>query len=370
MISTKEYTKFDIIKVANDCGIQFHPRQRNPMEHLALCPFCADTSYHLYINPVKERFKCQRCGADGNSVSLYARIHGITNAKAASALKNAFKLTDESFPEIYNIREIPTVETKSLKERHAVYYDMLQLLYLTDKHRQNLISRGLSDKHINQFMYKSIPLDDVFRRVVIETLSAKYDLIGIPGFYRDKHGDIQMFINRYGGMLIPVCDKDGYIQGLQMRLDIPEGVNEKRFRWFSSSSFRDGAKVKSWIHIVGDVHAEEACITEGPMKSDISSVLSGGWLFIGLPGVNCIEILPEVLQRFPRLKRVYEALDMDKVSNPNVKKALIKLNGVLDIYGVEHEKCYWNYRYKGIDDYLLAKQNYVQSGVEVVPLAA
>lgn len=370
MNSIKEYTKFDIIKVANDCGIKFHPRQNNPAEHLALCPFCADATYHLYINPIKERFKCQRCGTSGNSVTLYARIHGITNAKAAVALKNEFELNGEETPDIYNIRELSTVTTKSRKERHAVYYDLLGLLNLTEKHRQNLRNRGLSDEHINQFMYKSIPLDDVFRRIIIEKLSEKYELIGIPGFYRDKFGDIQMLINRFGGMFIPVCDKDGYIQGLQIRLDIPEGVKEKRFRWFSSSSFRDGAKVKSWIHIVGDINAKEACITEGPMKSDISSTLSDGWLFIGLPGVNSIELLPEVLRGLPRLEKVYEALDMDKISNPNVKNALIKLNGILDANGIEHEKCYWNYMYKGIDDYLLAKKNYFSASYAPVPLAA
>ena len=95
MNGKKEYIKFDILEVANACGIQFHPRQKNPAERLALCPFCADSSYHLYINPVKERFHCQRCNASGNSVSLYARIHGISNAKAAAALKNNFEWQDD-----------------------------------------------------------------------------------------------------------------------------------------------------------------------------------------------------------------------------------------------------------------------------------
>lgn len=369
MNGKKEYIKFDILEVANACGIQFHPRQKNPAERLALCPFCADSSYHLYINPVKERFHCQRCNASGNSVSLYARIHGISNAKAAAALKNNFEWQDDK-PVIYQIREVSSVPTKPLAERHAVYYDLLQLLYLKETHRKSLKNRGLSDEHIYQFMYKSIPLDDVFRRVVIEKLSEKHELIGIPGFYRDKYGDVQMFINRYGGMFVPVCDRDGYIQGLQMRLDIPEGVKEKRFRWFSSSSFKDGAKVKSWIHVVGDVNAEEACITEGPMKSDISSVLSNGWLFIGLPGVNCIDLLPEVLQGLPKLKKIHEALDMDKISKPQVKQALIKLNDVLDASGIEHETCCWNYLYKGIDDYLFAKKKHFQTAVEPMPLAA
>ena len=369
MNGKKEYIKFDILEVANACGIRFHPRQKNPAERLALCPFCADSSYHLYINPFKERFYCQRCNASGNSVSLYARIHGISNAQAVAALKNRFEQTEDK-PEIYQIREVSSVPTKPLAQRHAVYYDLLQLLHLKETHRKNLKSRGLHDGQIYQFMYKSIPLDDVFRRVVIEKLSEKHDLIGIPGFYRDKYGDVQMFINRYGGMFVPVCDRDGYIQGLQIRLDIPEGVKEKRFRWFSSSSFKDGAGVKSWIHVVGDVNAEEACITEGPMKSDISSVLSGGWLFIGLPGVNCIDFLPEVLYGLPKLKKIHEALDMDKISKPQVKQALIKLNGVLDTIGIEHEKCYWNCCYKGIDDYLFAKKKHFQTPAGPMPLAA
>ena len=115
--------------------------------------------------------------------------------------------TNTNKPEIYQIREVSSVPTKPLAERHAVYYDLLQLLYLKEAHRKSLKNRGLSDEHIYQFMYKSIPLDDVFRRVVIEKLSEKHELIGIPGFYRDKYGDVQMFINRYGGMFVPVCDR-------------------------------------------------------------------------------------------------------------------------------------------------------------------
>ena len=107
----------------------------------------------------------------------------------------------------------------------------------------------LKEKNIRQFLYKSIPLDDMFRAKVLEKLASKYDLLGIPGFYRDSAGKWQMFLRRCGGIFIPVCDKDGYIQGLQMRLDVPS--SEKKFRWFSSNHYPFSQKVMfaSMVHL-------------------------------------------------------------------------------------------------------------------------
>ena len=45
-----KYDSFDIVEVAEKCGIYFHPIQRNDVELKALCPFCSDTKYHLGLN--------------------------------------------------------------------------------------------------------------------------------------------------------------------------------------------------------------------------------------------------------------------------------------------------------------------------------
>lgn len=66
-------------------------------------------------------------------------------------------------------------------------------------------------------MYKSLPETEYERRRIINELSAKYDLRGVPGFYR-KYGEWHMYSADCGGFLIPVCNKDGYIQGMQTDL--------------------------------------------------------------------------------------------------------------------------------------------------------
>ena len=351
-----DYEVFDIIEVAKMCGIQFYHRQRNNVEFKALCPFCGDTKYHMGLNRQKCLFHCFRCKESGNSVSLYAKLNGVSNKEAYAKLKNSDL---QSKPEQYTACDTQA-PMRSLTDRHNVYYDFLVMLRLNQKHLTNLQNRGLPFKYIHRFMYKSIPTDDVFRREVIERLASKHDLTGIPGFYRDDNGDYRMYLKKCGGILIPVCNKEGYIQGLQMRLDIPEGDRDNKFRWFSSNHFNCGTGAKPWVHVVGDTNAQDACLTEGAMKADITSVLSDGRLFIAVPGVNSINQLTDVIKGM-KTRKVYEAFDMDKRSKPEVKSALITLRNTLNDIGVECVGCEWNPKYKGIDDYFYAKTEYLNS---------
>lgn len=345
------YEKFDIAEVAVACGIQFYPRQKNSVEIRANCPFCGDTKYHLGLNRELERFHCFRCKEHGNSVSLYAKLHGISNKEAYYALRDGTDRHEFAMPQVNPVLQTPL---RPLAERHDVYYDFLQMLNLQPVHREKLTKRGLHFSEIHRFLYKSVPLDRVFRREVLERLSAMHDLEGIPGFYRDSNNDWQMYLKSCGGIFVPVCNKDGYIQGLQMRLDLPEDTKEKKFRWFSSKHFNGGTAAKSWVHVVGDITAYEAILTEGAMKSDIASVLSGGRLFIAVSGVNAVNFLPEVLKEL-KIRRVYEAFDMDKCYKPEVKDALLALRTLVKSCGVECKACSWNPYYKGIDDYCFAK---------------
>ena len=357
-----KYDSFDIAEVAKKCGIYFHPIQRNDVELKALCPFCGDTKYHLGLNRKKEQFHCFHCGEHGNSVSLYAKMNGISNKESYAMLKGGQETLETKTLYFRVEEEIPI---RSIEERHDIYYEFLSLLRLNRNHLMNLENRGLNFGHIHRFMYRSIPTDNVFRREVLEALASKYNLVGIPGFWYDEKGNPQMFYNKLGGIFIPVCNKDGYIQGLQMRLDISPGSDEKKFRWFSSKHFKDGTGARSWVHVVGDTTAKEACVTEGAMKADVASVLSDGRLFIAVPGVNAIEYLPNTLRELG-ITKVYEAFDMDKRSKPEVKQALITLRNTLSGMGVECVSCSWNPKYKGVDDYILAKTRSMQQ----VPIAA
>ena len=346
-----EYEQFDIIEVAEKCGIQFYHSNRNNVEFKALCPFCGDRKYHLGLNRKMDRFHCFRCKEKGNSVSLYAKLNGISNKEAYNLLSRHREIYE---PKAVFYQEQPEMQMRSLEDRHNVYYDFLSLLRLHRAHRKNLENRGLSFDHIHQFMYRSIPMDNAFRREVLETLASRYNLVGIPGFYVDERGDVQMYLNKHGGIFIPVCNHEGYIQGLQMRLDVSADSVEKKFRWFSSKHYPNGTGAKPWIHVVGDTSANEAILTEGAMKADITSVLSNGQLFIAVPGVNAISYLPEVIHNLG-ITKIYEAMDMDKRSKPEVKRAMITLRGTLNNTGVETVNCAWNPNYNGLDEYYLAK---------------
>lgn len=345
-----EWKEFGIEEVARLCGVQMKNDGMGAREIKALCPFCGDKHYHLYLNTAKNQWNCFRCGARGNDVSLYARINCMTNREAAKELSRCIGNTAPKITQVAS-----STPMKSLMERHNVYYDMLQLLNLSGKHYQDLLNRGLSFDNIRQFMYKSIPDNEYERREVIKKLSAKYDLSGIPGFYR-KYGEWKMYAPNYSGFFIPVCDKDGYIQGMQIRLD----SEKTRYRWFSTSEYPEGTSVSSWVHVVGDTSSDTAYLTEGALKADVASILSGGNLFLAVPGVNAANCLSDTLRQLD-LKKVYEVFDMDKQVNIHVGKALAKIKDILYEHGIEVQTCTWNPWYKGIDDYCLHRKQYNKS---------
>lgn len=344
-----EWKEFGVVEVARLCGIQMKNDDIGVKEVKANCPFCSDKHYHLYLNAEKNQWYCFRCGSRGNDVSLYSRTHCMANSEAVRKLSECLGNTEPV--KICNISSTPM---KPLMERHNVYYDLLQLLKLNGNHCKALITRGLSIMDIRQFMYKSIPTSEYEQREIIRALSAKHDLSGIPGFYRDKSGTWRMYSSKYGGFFIPVCNKDGYIQGMQLRLD----SDNARYRWFSTNGYHEGTGVSSWVHVVGDTSSDTAYLTEGALKSDIASVLSGGNLFIAVPGVNAVNCLSASLEQL-NLKKVYEVFDMDKQVNVHVRNALVKIKNILGEHGIEVQTCTWNPWYKGIDDYcLFRKQNY------------
>ncbi len=234
-------------------------------------------------------FWCHNCGTGGNAVTLYADHNPegrrLTNAEAYNELLHHPNVRcDEVSYEVGNRRE---ASIRPLHERSQIYLAFLQLLDLEEKHHKNLLSRGLSKEIIRGNMYRSIPTDPVKRGKVIKTLSEQYDLSGIPGFYT-KNNKWQMSNCRLSGILIPVCDKDNQVQGLQIRLDEPppkvvtnpDGSKSTkkgdRFRWFSSRGeyYPNGTGISSYIHVVGDTTCDTLHLTEGPMKGAKCSAIS------------------------------------------------------------------------------------------------
>ena len=270
-------------------------------------------------------------------------------------------LTDEGYLELAaksNVYKLPlqpsspnttSREPYALKQRHAAYSEMLSLLTLSDRHRENLHERGLPDEIIARNGYKSMPETEAERRLLASLLACDHELHGLPGFYTK---DGAWTLAGANGFLIPVRNKDGLIQGMKIRLDDDAA---RKYRWLSSRSSRmeNGTRSYSWIHVTGDTTQKRAYLTEGPLKGDIASYFANDALFVCLGGVNAHKGLQETLLSLG-VTEVMEAMDMDQFTNPQVRQAITTLRReVQSIPGIRYYQCTWNPRFKGVDDYLL-----------------
>ena len=359
------YINFDLLDTAELCGLDIKSRTLAKEEVEARCPYCNDHRYRMYLNRITHMFFCQNCGTGGNAVTLYADCNPkgirLTNYESYKALSAEPSVRQYDVPIIESRGEPPIRE---LYERSEIYLEFLKLLRLEKDHLTNLLNRGLSTEIIKGNMYKSFPTDKTERQWICDNLAARYDLTDVPGFYRS--GGRWSIIGLKSGILIPICSKDNLIQGLQIRFDNPpvkrvtaaDGkVTEKvggRFRWLSTggNGFTDGTGITSYIHVTGDVSSDTLYLTEGGMKADIASYLSGGRLFLGLTGVQHVRYLKEIVTSL-HPKRIVECLDMDVRTNPQVQRAQSKIQAICTPLCEEYKRFFWPKEQKGIDDFML-----------------
>ena len=361
------YIHIDVVDTAVVCGLDIKPGTLDHEEVLARCPYCNDYKYRMYLSrqPGNATFWCHNCGTGGNAVTLYADHNPsgqkLTGAEAYRELiANPYVRCEE---QTVDNTSRPTKGLRPIDERSQVYLDLLRLLPLSDRHYINLRNRGMSDTIINGNMYRSVPTDFKTRMDIIRDLSRKHDLSGIPGFYT-KDGNWLLSNCHNSGILIPVCDRFDRIQGLQIRFDDPppkfvtdqNGNRVKkagdRFRWLSSGGdyYENGTGISSYIHVVGDTSSDTLHITEGAMKADVASYLSGGALFIGLTGVQNVRYLAEVIRDLSP-QHIRECIDMDCRTNPHVQRAQSKIRAICAPLCHDYRPFIWPIEQKGIDDY-------------------
>lgn len=351
-MAVRSYEKIPIVDTARRCGLVLDTRTLRRTEVEASCPFCGDHGagkYHLSLNTNTDQYRCNLCGAKGNSITLYAQLKGVSTKEAYRALKQEDK--------VYPMPQQPTPQNTEqqplpLAQRHAMYSDMLEHLTLLPEHEDNLLERGLSQARIQRNQYRSMPETEQGRRLIASLLRAcGHDLMGLPGF-RTYYGD--WTLSGPKGFLIPVRDKDGLIQGLKVRLDDAADPGRK-YRWLSSRGLPGGTRSYSWIHVTGDTTKKRAFLTEGPLKGDVASFLGNDALFVCVGGVNAIHGLKETLVGLG-VKEAVEAMDMDQMTNPHVRDAVKAIRReVQSIPGIRYSKYTWDPAYKGVDDYLLSR---------------
>lgn len=285
---------------------------------------------------------------------MYSLCTGTPREKAYKAICSCLR-PNINMPEKprYNTPE-PKTETdieenplNDLEIRHATYTAMLNMLTLAPDHRENLLNRGLTDEDIERLGYKSTPVTGMVA-LAKRLQSEGHYLAGVPGFYRTNDG-VWTFIHEQRGILIPVREKNGLIQGLQLRRD---NVEKRKFRWISSGDRKDGCRAEGWTHLSGQV-TSIMIITEGPMKADVINALTGITI-LAVPGVNTLTHLKAMLIELKQegLREIHTAFDMDYTVNPHVQQGFRNLLSLLDANGFRYGTYLWDPRYKGLDDFI------------------
>lgn len=334
-----------------------HPKTGQSSYYIR-CPCCDDDprKEHLNINLIKDVFRCPRCGVSGGIFDLYSLYTGIPRSDAFKSISDRLGVAE---PVSSHGKRVSVIPMKKQEEypindvgiRNATYTAFLAKLSLAKDHAHNLFSRGLSAEDIERNGYKTTPV--IGMRVLAKQLQSEgHYLSGIPGFYRNEDGE-WVFVQEKRGILIPVRNRKGEIQGLQLRCD---NVERRKFRWISSTGQKDGCRAEGWIHVVGTDYSQ-AILTEGPMKADVIHALTGKTV-IAVPGVNALTKLREVLDELKTLglREIKTAFDMDFALNPHVQAGYNALLSMLDASGFRYRILLWDPSYKGLDDYIYAKK--------------
>lgn len=335
------------------------------------CPFC-DGDRKMNVNTTKNVFRCNRCGQSGNALTLHTLLTKENDRKKAlKDLKRRYDGLESSLKVAYSVPEETEPETPiaSIGFRDYVYSSLLKELTLSERHHADLIKRGFTEEQIVALGYKSAPETDKQAAEIAEKALEggflfKYG--NYPGFYLgDDHKP--MFVRRRtGGYFIPVKTLEGEISGFQERNDpLPENTPKKwrdryhKYSWVSSGDKETGSSVSGCenIHFAGDwsINHKVVYLTEGALKADLASVLSGR-PFIGLTGVNNLSQLKGNLDKLKKrgLEEIEICVDMDYRDKPAVAKALNNIREIILSCGLKYHTRTWSSEYKGIDDYLYA----------------
>ena len=388
--------KFDVIDVINALGLEINPRQSTQQPSFNVrCPFCGDTKFHMNINAEKDLYKCFRCGDKGGTAAdLYSRV--VFGERCQKGDKDIYKKVLKALTgdepgatarrPVRELKEKPTIEyarRASDDVCDAVYRELAAFpeLKLSEEHKIKLLERGLDEESIRENGYFTMPeplwvekpeyeeyrakaevflaearklptlakMSDAFLIacfIVGQKISEKLNPEGVPGMF--FVADAWAF-KLETGMMIPVRSYKGKIVGGQVRKDhgqvkymtvsskhLPKGVDQGILRThFPKSHPRASADTR-------------ALITEGPLKADVATRLlqkrGENPLFIAILGVNAKQDLPEILKHLAGkgVKCVYNALDLDRLTNPAVMKASSEIDGMITAAGMQPKQLLWD----------------------------
>lgn len=323
------------------------------------CP-TSDKRDSFKVRLYKDHFWCSKCGTGGGPVSLFMHLVQASQSSTEAA-RTMHELLDGDDVEVKTTRpklEVPTElpperPIADILIRDRTYRVLLTLLTLSEAHRENLRSRGFTDAQIEAIGFRSLPKNpDVICK---KLLNAGCILDDVPGFYKKENGSWTMNV-KGSGYFVPFCNGLGQIQFMQIRTDKKAGdKGGSRYFAFSSRKMETGAPAHAWAHIaIGNDGIKEIFITEGALKADAASCLSGK-SFLAVPGVGNTMYLPKALKdlKVKGMEKAYLCYDMDEIPNKGAEDGEARIIKMLSTLRVPYQKVTWS-DVKGIDDWLLA----------------
>lgn len=243
---------------------------------------------------------------------------------------------------------------------HRVYSALLQCLPLSAAHRSSLRDRGLSDDAIDLCGYRTLPNEAGRRKVMGQLRAALEGAIpeSVPGVFRGK-------LAGYSGIVIPVRSPGGTVRAIKVRADDPHAP---KYSWVSSSGDdgpSPGAPCHAPIVHVPAGSTRVVRVTEGPLKADVATTLSGV-LTLGVAGCSMVRhAVPHL--RALKAEVVTLAWDADARDNHHVAASLARAVKELRADGFAVQVETWDSSAgKGIDDALRAGAPTTVHGGEAV----
>lgn len=344
-------TIYDLVR---RLGLTPRPGQQEGESGNYKCPLCGG-KYKLNVNYEKNTYRCVRCGAAGGMLDLFARIvfgHQYDrNDPDAKDIRDAVFGEDNAQPR--QSRPVPPAITPAADDvLNKVYRALLSLpeLNLTEAHKKALIARGLTEAQIG--CYRSMPVPEA-----VDIPRIYYDLAndatkgegmrgfkcprialglyltellkergitnfqGVPGWFKLED---RWCLYNIDGIMIPTRSLDGNVVSIQVRTD-----NAKlRYMTLSRKEFPSAVSTGiSRAHVTRNTtKAPNECkvlLTEGPLKANVISALIHEPVYvIAIQGVNNTKCLFPLLKelREKGVEVIYNALDMDRITNRNVRE--------------------------------------------------
>jgi hypothetical protein len=392
----ENFTMYDI---ADRLGWKYIQKQKGYIK----CPFPECGTEKLACNITDKYFSCLKCGNKGNYYTIYARLYGIQGRDGLSSTQIAARELRKMFGNGYVSRSLKEaeiigkeeVEKRPVEELDKAYCELIRNTSLSNIHKKALIERGLTEKQIEAYGFRSV--DNTRSGAICRILQKNgINLSRIPGFYNDTFNN-EWRLNTWSmeGYFCICPDENGLIQGFQIRLDKPK--NGQKYLWLSSKDKVEGVSSGSPSAYFGNRKATKIVVVDGILKACVCNCFNRdkNTAFVGVAGVSNYKNMRAMIERLKKrgITHVYNAYDMDEFTNPicdeNYKdkcktckhngdlikcvcedkkrkiKALtdgsMKLENTVKELNLTYarltwdigEDNFWNGKIKGLDDYLL-----------------